>query len=146
MADQVPQLAVLEIAPDALIGIQSGRVGGQPHELDAGLGPGQPLLHRCATMDTRPIPHHQDRARNVSLEMLQEINHGGTTICALLLLDVQLACARHPTDDREMLLACWGMQNGCLTDRRVGAHNSSQEIKCCLVYIDDCSSRHFGFF
>ena len=73
LAAEVPQLDVLEVAPDALVRVQVRGVAGERLQADA-LGPagGQEVLDRLAAMDRRAVPEDQELAGDVAEQVLEE--------------------------------------------------------------------------
>ena len=65
----------LEMPPHILDGIEFGRIGWQPLDLNASPGGGDVSLNQETAMKGRTIPEDQQFPGNMSLEMFQEFNH-----------------------------------------------------------------------
>src|SRR6266849_8205707 len=77
-ATDVAQLTALQIRPDPLDGIESGRVAGEVLQLDPlGRATGQEVLAGLAAVTGRPLPDEEELARDLAPEHAQETDHRG---------------------------------------------------------------------
>lgn len=77
-AADIGEFDVLEIAPDAFIGVEVGRVAGQTFQVDtlrAALG--QEVAQGGAVMSGQTLPGHQQLARELAQQVLEEAHNGG---------------------------------------------------------------------
>lgn len=73
--NQIGDLMRLEMPPHIFNGIEFGRIGGQPLDLNASPGGGNEVFDQKAAMNGSAIPKDQDFSGNMPLEMFQEFNH-----------------------------------------------------------------------
>lgn len=72
-AAAVLQFPALEQSPDALVGIEFRRIGGQPLQMQALAGTCcQEVLDRLAAVDRCPIPDDQEPAPDLAQELAEE--------------------------------------------------------------------------
>jgi hypothetical protein len=130
---------MFEIAPDALIRVQVRGITRQTFQVNTlRTALGQELSNRWAMMSRQTVPDNQELARDVSQQMLQELDHPCTVEGFLLGLHVQRSLRRDSTDDREMIPSQRHSQNGCLSDGCVSAGHCRQQIEARLIH------KHYG--
>lgn len=135
---QIPQLDPFQVVPDALIGIQIRRVAWQDLKLEACRATGrQERLHRLAMMDGSTVPDHQQLARDVTQQVLQEPNHLRTPNRTLVDHQEQAVVQGDAADDRQVVAGQRHAQDGRLRPWRVAADHRRQQIEAGLVYPDD---------
>src|SRR4051794_30410563 len=145
-AAEVAQLDVLEIVPDALVRIQVRGVARQLLQLEARRGPlCQEVLDRPGAMDRRPIPDHEQFARNLAQETLQKLDDLGAPKRALADLEQEPPLVGEAADDRQMLAGPGHPKERRLASRGVGAHQARQQIEAGLVYPNDGTPLASGF-
>ena len=145
-AAEVAQFDVLEIVPDALVGIQVRGVARQLRQLEAGRRAlRQEVLDGLSAMDRRPIPDHEHLARNLAQEMLQKLDDLRAPKRPLADLEEQPPLMGQAADDREMIAGAGDPEDGRLPPRGVGAHQARQQIEAGLVYPDDGTPLALGF-
>ena len=145
-AAEVAQLDVLEIVPDALVGIQVRGVARQLRQLEARRRAlRQEVLDGLSAMDRRPIPDHEHLARNLAQQMAQKLDDLGTPKRALADLEEQPPLVGEAADDGEMVAGTGHPEDRCLTSRSVGTHQARQQIEAGLVYPDDGTPLALGF-
>jgi len=77
-ATDIPQLHVFELRPDPLVGVQIGCVARQLLKSQSlGCALSQKHLDGLGSMDRRTVPDHQQLARDVAQQMLEEADHLG---------------------------------------------------------------------
>jgi len=134
----VAQFDPLEIAPDALVGVQVWGVGWkllQPDALGAPLG--QKIFDRLPAMDRRAIPDDQELTGDLPQKMLEKADDVRTFVRVLLDQQEETAGGRDATDDRQMIAAQRQAQHWGLSARGVGADGPGQQIEAGLVDPDD---------
>src|SRR5215212_2946141 len=145
-AAEVAQFDVLEIVPDALVRIQVRGVAGQLLQLEARRGSlRQEVLDGPGAMDRRPIPDHEQLARNLAEEMLQKLDDLGAPKRALADLEQEPPLVGQAADDREMIAGTGHPEDRRLPPRGVGAHQARQQIEAGLVYPDNRTPLALGF-
>jgi hypothetical protein len=79
-AADIPQLHAFEVRPDALVGIEIGSVARQLlQQQSLGCILGQEFLDGLGAVDRRTVPDHQQLARDMSHQVLEEADHLGAT-------------------------------------------------------------------
>jgi len=132
--------------PDALVRIQVRSVARQLRQLEPCRGPlRQEVLDGLRAMDRRPIPDHQQFARNLAQEMLQELDDLGAPERALADLEEEPSIVGETADDGEMLAGTRHPEDRCLAPRGIGPHQARQQIEARLVYPDDGTPLALGF-
>src|SRR6266511_1621560 len=107
-AADVTQFHVLEVCPDALVRVQIGSVARQLLEAQSfGYTLGQEVFDGLTAMNRRTVPDHQQLARNVSQQMLEEADHLGATERVVLDAEQQ-STARGDATDQDR----WSRVNG----------------------------------
>ena len=118
--DQVGDFVRLEMPPHVFDGIEFGRIGGQPLDLEAPLGGGNEVFDQKAAMDGRAIPKNQDFSGNLPLEVFQELNDLKTFDAAGMDLK-QKPPQGQSADERKAFPVEGLLQNGGLSAQRPGA-------------------------
>ena len=137
-AAHVAEFDAFERVPEALGRVQLGRVGRQGFEVQAlGRALGQEGLDHLRAMDGRAIPHHQQLARDVSQQVLEEKHHVGATQGMLAHLEQDAAGRGHPADQGQVIAREGYVQDGHLPAWGVGADHGRQQIAAGLVGPDD---------
>ena len=146
-ATPIPQLDPFQVVPDALIGIQIWRIARQDLELEA-RGPAgrQEVLHGLAVVDRGTIPDHQELARDMTQQMLQELHDLRTANRTLVDPQEQAVIQADAADDRQVVTGQRHPQDGRLAARSVGADHRWQQVEARLVYPDDRLAGTFGPF
>jgi hypothetical protein len=145
-AAKVAQLNVLEIVPDALIRIQVRGVARQLLQVEPRRRPlREEVLDGLSAMDRRPIPDHEQLARNLAQQVPQELDNLGAPKCALADLEEEPPLVGQAADDREMIAGTRHPEDRRLPPRGVGAHQARQQIEAGLVYPDNRSPLASGF-
>ena len=145
-AAEVAQFDVLEIVPDALVGIQVRGVARQLLQLEPRRGPlRQEVLDGLGAMDRRPIPDHEQLARNLAQQMLEKLDDLGAPKRALADLEEEPPLVGEAADDGEMVAGTGHPENRRVAPRGVGAHQARQQIEAGLVYPDDGTPLALGF-
>jgi hypothetical protein len=145
-AAEVAQFNVLEIVPDALVGIQVRGVARQLLQLEARRGPlRQEVLDGSGAMDRRPIPDHEQLARNLAQQVPQELDDLGPPKRPLADLEEESALMSQAADNGQMIAGTGHPENRRLAPRRVGAHQARQHIEAGLVYPDNRTPLALGF-
>ena len=145
-AAEVAEFDVLEIVPDALVGIQVRGVARQLLQLEARRGPlRQEVFDGPGAMDRRPIPDHEQFARNLAQEMLQKLDDLGAPKRALTDLEQEPPLVGEAADDGQMIAGTGHPKDRCLASRGVGAHQARQQIEPGLVYPNDGTPLALGF-
>lgn len=140
-AAHIAQLHAFQVVPDALVGIQIRCVTWQPLKMNAlGTAIGQELFDRFATMNRRAVPNHQQLARDVAEQMFQEADDILAAIGTLLGHQQEGVVHSDATNRRYMVPSERHAQDRGLTTRRIGAHETGQEIEARFVYPDDRST------
>jgi len=117
IAAQVPQFDPLQHIPDAFIGIQLRRVGGQLFQPDAGCTAlGEEVFDYLSAVNRRAIPDDQQLARDVPQQVLEEANHIRPAQRADAHLQEELAGGGNAANDGQVIA---GEQ--CAQDRRHAA-------------------------
>ena len=163
-AAAVGKFAPFEPIPDALVGVELWRVGGQPFEVEpVRRTRRQERLHSTAAVDHRPIPDASQLPRNLAQELAEEgddalprecllldmgeeaedvlLTGGATGVRECLLLDMgeEAALGCDAADDGQVVAGEGRAQDGRLTAWRVGACHERQEVKAGFIYKDDRS-------
>lgn len=145
-AAEVAEFDVLEIVPDPLVGIEVRGVAGQLLQLEPRRRSlGKEVLDRLSAMNRRPIPNHQQLARNLAQQMLQKADDLRAAKRPLPHLQEEPTVVGEAADDGEMVTSTADPQDGRLAPWRVGAHQARQEIEAGLIYPDDRSPLALGF-
>ena len=122
VAADVPQLDVLEIVPDAFIGIEFRGVAGELLQLQPSRGaPSQEVFDDLRPMDRRAIPDDKQRAREVAEQVLEKADHIRAAKWALLDREQQPPVLGQPADGGEMIVGQRRVQQRALTAGRVRA-------------------------
>ena len=143
--DQIRDLVRLERSPQVLDRIEFRCVRRQPLDRDAPLGRCDVIPDQPTAMDRGAIPDDQHLARNVPLEMPQELDHLGAFDAAGVDLEVEPP-ARQAANDREALPI-----EGLLEYRRLSTRSPSPSprrarAQPAFVDEDDDSLLFCGFF
>jgi hypothetical protein len=115
----VSQLDVFEVCPDALVRVQIGSVTGQLFETQAGGRTlGQEGFDGRTAMDRSTVPDHQQLARDVSQQVLEEADYLRATERVVLDAQQQSTTRGDATDNRQVVtgereaqhwrVAAWG--------------------------------------
>lgn len=113
--NQIGDLMGFEMSPHIFDGIEFGRIGWQPLDLNASLGGGDEVFDQPAAMNGGAIPEDQDFAGNMPLEMFEELNDLKTFDAAVMDLKKEPPQGQ-AADDRkafpiERLLKHWGLSS-----------------------------------
>jgi hypothetical protein len=140
LAADVAQLDVLEVGPDALVGVQIWSVAREPLQLEpAGGSLGQEVLDRLAAMDRCTIPDDQELAGDVAEQMLEKADDVWALVRSLLHLQEQPPVRSDATDDREVIPAQRQSEDGCLAAWGIGPDGGREQVEAGLVDPDDGS-------
>jgi hypothetical protein len=138
LAADVAQLDVLEVGPDALVGVQVRRVAGESLQLEApGCPLGQEVLDRLATMDRGAVPQDQELAGKVPQQVLQEADDIRALVGLLLHLHQQPPVLGNAADDRQVIAAQRQAEDRRLAAWGVGPDGAGQQVEAGLVDPDD---------
>ena len=137
-AADIAQLDAFKLLLEALARVQLRSIGRQTREMEALRRPiGQEALDELTAMNRGAIPDDHHSARHLAQQMLQK----SQDICgidgSILAVEIQLARRCESTDGREMGTGPALAQNGCVADRRIGAHDAEQRIEAGLVYKEE---------
>ena len=147
MTTHVAQLHLLEIVPNALVGIELGGVARQPLQVEARRASlSEEILDRLAPVDRSAVPEDGQLAWDMAEQMAQEAHDIGTAEGARLDLQEQPPVRRDAADDRQMIPRQGQVQDGRLATRRIGSDHTRQEIEGRLVYPDLGPPFGLGFF
>jgi len=123
---------VLEMIPDAFVGVQLGRVCREGHQMQTACA-SEKFLHRIAAMDCAVVQQHDQMTTDLTQEMPQEDGHLFTLDVVLVELAVQRAMESPGTDgdagdSRDPVVGIPVMHDGGLSDRTPRlAHGRDQE-------------------
>lgn len=117
---QIGDLMRLEMPPHIFDGIEFGRIGGQPLDLNAPIGGGNEVFDQKAAMNGSAIPENQNFSGNMPLEVFQELNDLKTFDAAGMDLK-QKPPQGQSADDRKAFPVEGLLQNGRLSSPRPGA-------------------------
>jgi hypothetical protein len=133
-AADVAQLDVLEVLPDAFLGIGLRRVPGEALEADAGGGAiAQELLDERTPVDRRPVPDDEQFAGEVTQQVAQEADDLHARDRALVPPEVELRVEPHRADDREVVVGEPVAQDRRLADRRVRSRDRREQVEAALI-------------
>ena len=146
MTTKIAQFDILQIVPDAFIGIQIRGIAGQTLQVNPSGGSiAQEFFHHLSPVSRKPIPDDQELALNVPQQMLEKAHNMGPTKRLFLNARVQFPLWRHRADRREMFPE-GVFQYRRLALRRPGVNGGSQQVKASLVDEDYRSPFSFGLF
>jgi len=137
-AADIAKLDMFEVAPDAFIWIEVGRVAGQllePQSFGGTLR--QELLDRPSAMNRCAIPDHQHLTGQVTQQVAEELHHVWRAEGMILDLQQQTAARCDATDHRQMLTCDWKAQRGRMAAWGQAAHHSWQQREARFVYPDN---------
>ena len=78
LAADVAEFDVLEVGPDALVGVQLRGVAGQSLQVEpSGCSVSQEVLDRLTTLDRSTVPHDQELAGDVAQQVLRKRTMSG---------------------------------------------------------------------
>jgi hypothetical protein len=121
--------------------VQLGRVGRQGLEVQAlGRALGQEVLDDLGAMDGRAIPGHQQLARDLPQQVLEEAHHVGAAQGMVAHLQQDAASGRHAADQRQVIARQRHVQHGRLPVWGIGAHHRRQHVAAGFVGPDDGAS------
>ena len=147
MTTHVLQLDPLQIPPHAFVRIQLWSVARQSFEMDApSCSLCQEVLDRLTAVDRGAVPHDQQLPRNVPQHVLEQARHSWTFVRSLLHLHQQPPSWCERTDDRQLVIAQWHLQERRLAAWCLGPHERGQQIEPCFIYPDEGASFLFRFF
>lgn len=130
----VPQLDVLEMAPDAFFGIQLRRVARKALEVDPRGRPlPEKLLDDPAAVDGGAVPNDEQLAPDVPEQMPEEANDLAARDRVVVDLKVELRGEPDGADDREVVVREPMVQERRLADGCVGAGDGRQQVEAALV-------------
>jgi hypothetical protein len=137
-AAHVAQFDILQVRPDALVGVQFGSVARQLLEAQTfGCTLGQEVFDGLTAMNWRTVPDHQQLARNASQQMLEETHDLGTAERVVLDAQQQLATRGNATDDRQMVTGEREVQRRWVAAWGQAADHRGQQGKARFVYPND---------
>ena len=138
---------MLEIVPDALIGIQVGRIAGQARQPNAGGRTiGQELLDGLAAMDGCTIPDNQQLAADLLQQPLEKGDDAIAIEGGIPDGQIQLTCWCNGADHREMIAREFTAQHRRFTRRRPGCHHAGQQVERRFIDIEEGALLILGFF
>jgi len=118
--NQIGDFMRLEMPPHIFNGIEFGRIGRQPLDLNASLGGGDKVFDQKAAMNGSAIPKNQNFSGNMPLEMFKEFDHLQTFDAAGM--DLKKESPQGQTTNQRKAFPVEGLlQNGRLSARRPGA-------------------------
>ena len=129
----VSQLHMLEVLPDSLCRIQLRRIGRQLLKVNVS---GSSISHKPGdlfTVDRRAVPHNQQLALPLILDMLQEAHTIQTRQRSLASQRQEVAVHRNPAHHRQMSVAQERFDDRRLCSRRVGSDHSGQQVKARFI-------------
>jgi len=145
--DDVLELNPLEIIPDAFIRVQLRRIAGKSLKQDALCSTVcQKVFDPSAPMNGRTVPYDQYLPRDVTQQMLEKANHVWAFEGTCLHHRVQLALWRDATDSGQMIMGQTTLDDGRLSNWRIGAHDHGQQVESRFINKDYGVSVRFGFF
>ncbi len=134
-AAQVTQLDMLQIVPDAFVGIEFRGVAWELLQLQSGGGPlRQEVFDRLRAVNGRPVPDDEQRARNLAQQMAQELHDCRAAEGALADLQQQPPVHRESADRREMIMGEQGVQDRRLATGRIGPDGPGQGVEGRFIY------------
>jgi hypothetical protein len=146
LATAVAQFHVLEVAPDALVRVQLRGVGGQPFTVQPPCGAGgEEGLDFLVVVDARPIPQHQQLARNAAQHLAQEGHHIHPAQRRRLLMHHQLPVWGDGADDGEVVARVRAAQHRRLAPGGIGPHHRRKQVEPRLVYGHERAAFRLGF-
>ena len=137
-AAAVLELGALEVVPDAFVGIELGRIGGQAFQVEPrGRTVREEVFDGLTAMDRRAIPNYQQVAPHLAQELAEEGNGRRPLEGLLLHVGEESAIRGEGADHGEMIVGERGAQHWRLPHGRVGAGNERQQVEAGLVYEED---------
>lgn len=131
------ELDAFEQIPDALLWIQLWGIGRQLFQMDPSCpAVAEIVFDRLAAMNGSSVPDHQQLARNLAGEQLQEANHIGAFVGVVLALHDDLSFGGDAAHGRKMIARQLHFQQRRLADRCIGSHHHGQQIKRRLIHKD----------
>lgn len=123
-ATEISCLDPLNMAPDPILGIQLGCVGGKAlHVNVSGSLLAQHLLDQLAPVHCCPIPDDEQLARNMPQQLHEEGTHFTATDRMCMDLKLELAPLRDSTNYRKVIVAQLGAKKRRLSHWCVRAHD-----------------------
>lgn len=137
-------------APHPLVGVEVGRTGRQPHQVQAGKGATQ-LLDRGTAVDRQVVPDDEDVTPKVTQQMPEEITHLGATNVVAMETGVQAEpptyrADRQPGDHRNAVAPIAMAGHRCLPLRCPGLEQGRDQLESALVDEDDVGTQPCGVF
>lgn len=129
-AADIGQLDPLELVPDALVGVQIGRIPRQVLQMQPlGRSTLQEVLDRLACVDRRAVPDDQQLARDFAHQHTQEAHYPCRIVGFLPDLHEQPAIQGYTADRREVVARQLGPQDKRLAAWRPSTYRQGQQIE-----------------
>ncbi len=142
----IAQLDVLEVVPDAFIGIEVRSISWQPLDEDLlSPEPSDEGVH-IAVMNRRAIPQHQQRTTQKLQQVLKKQGRIEAGQGAVAGMGVEPALWGDAADDGEMVTREQWMQQGALPARGIGACEAGDQVEPGLVDQHDLTSLLYRVF
>ena len=146
VAADVAEFVMLEIAPEALDGIEVGRIAGQPFQLQPRSRSGrQEVLNGLPPMDRRAIPDHQQFAGELAEQVLQEAHDRRPAERLALHLVEHAPIGREGPDHGPVIARERGAEDRRLAAGSIGAHDRRDHIEAGLIDPNDRTPLALGF-
>ncbi len=146
LAAAVLQLDPLQQVPDALVGIQLGRVARQALQVQPlRRARGEELLDRLAVVDGRAVSDHEQLAADLAQELTEEGDDRWPAEGIWLDVGEEPPVRGEGADRSEVVARERRAQNGRLPPWSVRASQEGQQVEAGLVYEDDRSVLRLGF-
>lgn len=144
-APEVGQLMLLAVTPDVFDRIEFRRVGRQKLQSDLPCLGEDVVTHQPAAMDWQPIPDDGQSASDVSLQVLEELDHLWSLDAPGEKAEVKVP-NRNPGHGRKALPVEGVLQHRRLAARSPGAHPMGPFAQSALVHKDYGAPLLEGFF
>lgn len=142
----VLQLAALEQIPDARVGIELRRLGGQPFEVQPLCRPGgEEILDRLAAVDRRAIPDHEPLAAHLAPQLPEKGDERRPAERLRLDVGEEPAIRRPRPDHGAMVVGEGRAQQRRRADRSVGAGDERQPVEAGLIDEEERARLGLGF-
>lgn len=147
LATDIFQLPAFEQIPHAFLRVEFRCIAWQAFQVKAfGCTFRQKVLDGLGTMNACPIPNDEQVALDFAQELLQEADHVGALVGALLRLHEEPPIRGNCSNGRDVITSQRDRQDRRFSNWRVGSHSMSQQIKPRLVYENEGAFFVFGFF
>jgi hypothetical protein len=134
----VAQFHTFELLPDTLVRVQLRGIGRQALHVEAVRYPiREEVFDDLTAVDRRAIPNEYDPARHLPQQVLEKGDDVAGIQSVALAMEIQLPLRGDGADGGEMVTGPPLPQDGCLPDRRLGAHRAGEGIKTGFIQEED---------